>query len=63
MGFSRSSFSPVSASPAENVVNPSSPRFNSSRRRILASSSTIRIAGMRASSLRISIRESHEITR
>src|SRR5271154_140335 len=43
--FSRRSFSPLSASPAESVVKPSSPRFNSSSRRILASSSTIRIVG------------------
>ncbi len=41
--FSRRSFSPASASLAESVAKPSSPRFNSSRRRILASSSTIRI--------------------
>src|SRR5580658_3997871 len=46
MGFSRSSLRPASASPAENVVNPSSPRFNSSSRRIFASSSTIKIAGI-----------------
>src|ERR1700690_342179 len=41
-----SSFNPVSASPAESALNPSSPRFNSSNRRILASSSMMRIVGM-----------------
>src|SRR6266481_9627064 len=44
--FSRRSFSPVSASPADSVLKPSSPRFNSSRRRIFASSSTIRMVGI-----------------
>src|SRR6266571_2293712 len=34
-------FRPVSASPAEKVVQPSSPRFSSSRRSIFGSSSTI----------------------
>src|SRR5208283_2333922 len=46
MGSEASSFNPVSASPAESVLKPSSPRFSSSRRRILASSSMIRIVGM-----------------
>src|SRR5271170_6753581 len=41
-----SSFNPVSASPAESVLNPSSPRFSSSSRRILASSSIIRMVGI-----------------
>src|SRR5215472_12028388 len=46
MGSALSILSPVSASPAEKVTNPSSPRFNSSKRRIFASSSTIKIAGI-----------------
>src|SRR5579862_29229 len=46
MEFSLSNLRPVSASPAESVVKPSSPRFNSSRRRIFASSSTIRMEGI-----------------
>src|SRR5580704_7418943 len=61
--FSRSSLRPVSASPAENVLNPSSPRFNSSRRRILASSSTIRIAGMVASFLIRETSRDHQMSR
>src|SRR5579859_5697377 len=62
MEFSRSSLRPVSASSAEKVVNPSSPRFNSSRRRILASSSTIRIAGMFASSSIPQISRDHQMS-
>src|SRR5208337_399243 len=46
-GSEASSFNPVSASPAESVLKPSSPRFSSSRRRILASSSMMRMVGIR----------------
>src|SRR5271170_5676679 len=51
MGSEWSSFSPVSASPAERVLKPSSPRFSSSRRRILASSSMMRMVGIESSSV------------
>src|SRR5271167_2746040 len=61
--FSRSNLRPVSASSAENVVNPSSPRFNSSRRRIFASSSTIRIAGMGAHSSLRGVSRDHQMSR
>src|SRR6267378_628508 len=47
MGSEASSFNPVSASPAESVLKPSSPRFSSSSRRILASSSMMRMVGIR----------------
>src|SRR6267143_5986558 len=46
MGSELSNFNPVSASPAERVLRPSSPRFSSSNRRILASSSMMRIVGI-----------------
>src|SRR5450631_1332506 len=45
-GSEASSFNPVSASPAESVLKPSSPRFSSSSRRILASSSMMRMVGI-----------------
>src|SRR6267143_4169599 len=46
MGSELSNFNPVSASPAERVLRPSSPRFSSSNRRILASSSMMRMVGI-----------------
>ena len=59
--FSRRSFSPASASPADSVLNPSSPRFNSSRRRIFASSSTIKIVGIVVDSCRPLLQPQHSL--